>query len=969
MVRTNRSQSRRFTVRSGLVASVAVLALVSPTLAQQEDTPERTEIWEPEPSAVVPGTDGNPPSDAIVLFDGTNLDAWQSVAGGEAGWSVADGAMTVVGGTGDIVTRQGFGDVQLHVEWRTPDKIAGDGQERGNSGVFLMRRYELQVLDSYDNRTYSNGQAASLYKQHIPAVDASRAPGQWQAYDVIFRAPSFAADGTVARPAVVTVLHNGVLVHDHVELKGPTAYIGDPAYELHGPREPIQLQDHGSPVSFRNVWVRELESTSERTAQLDLERLYSLPRVIGTTPTGTAWSPDSRQVAFLWNDAGTNFRDVWTASVDDPTPVRLTAFPQPDPAAETVQESPGGVAGIRARESAALDGGAAGLAWFPDGEHLLVSFRGNFYRVDPGASDDPTALGLAGRQPQFAPDGSSLAYLSRGEVWIVPLDGADVGEPRAITTGAGAAVGVSRYVWAPDSSSMAVLVRDASAVAMVAIPDYLGEATTATEVRRPFPGDESGRQTLQVVDVEDGSALDVRYSDDDRDLIFTLTWSGDSARLLIDTSDLYVKDRRLLAANASTGDTTLLYREQEPNNVMASWSAGWAVDGGVLFTSDRDDFYHLYHLAAGGEPRALTRGDWAVESFHAVEDEIFVVANAAHRAERQIYRLGDDPSSPFRLSRQAGTHAPTYSPDGRLAAVLFSSDSAPLELYLTALDTGAASQVTDSPLEEFDAYDWVAPEYVNFDSHVDGATIHGRLMLPPDFDPSRQYPAIIGSIYSNTLRNQWGGRNAHPLWGLDQYLLDQGYVLLNINIRGSWGHGRDFRRKMQLDYGGIDTEDIYSGVQYLESLGYVDTERIGLWGSSYGGLMTAMSLFKRPGVFAAGVAGAPATNVWHALTGEMRVMGRPQDQPEAYAASSAFTHAAGLEDPLMIIHGMRDRVVLFKDSLVLLENLMLHGKAGLLELVPLPNSPHGWDTRELYQTRFAFEKLVAHFDRHLKPSN
>ena len=187
-------------------------------------------------------------------------------------------------------------------------------------------------------------------------------------------------------------------------------------------------------------------------------------------------------------------------------------------------------------------------------------------------------------------------------------------------------------------------------------------------------------------------------------------------------------------------------------------------------------------------------------------------------------------------------------------------------------------------------------------------------------------------------------------------------------MRGSGGRGRDHRRGIRLDYGGMDIEDLESGVRFLRTLGYVDMQRVGLWGSSYGGLMTAMSLFKRPGVFAAGVAGAPATNVWHALTGEMMVMGRPQDQPEAYATSSAFTHAAGLQDPLMIIHGMRDRIVLFKDSLQLLENLMLLGKAHLLELVVLPNSPHGWDTRELYQTRYAFKRLVSHFDRYLKPS-
>jgi hypothetical protein len=165
--------------------------------------------------------------------------------------------MTVVAGTGAIHTRRFFGDAQLHIEWRTPSEVRGEGQERGNSGVFLQQRYEVQVLDSWNNRTYSNGQAASIYKQYIPLVNASRRPGEWQTYDIFFRAPRFAADSTLERPGYVTVVHNGVLVQDHVELKGITVYRGAPLYLAHGPL-PIMLQDHGNPVSYRNIWLREL---------------------------------------------------------------------------------------------------------------------------------------------------------------------------------------------------------------------------------------------------------------------------------------------------------------------------------------------------------------------------------------------------------------------------------------------------------------------------------------------------------------------------------------------------------------------------------------------------------------------------------------------------------------------------------------------------------------------------------------
>jgi hypothetical protein len=222
--------------------------------------PEDTEVWEPEPAIVTPGREGTAPSDAIILFDGTDLTGWTHEDGSDARWSIEDGVMTVAPGTGNIRTRQGFGDIQLHIEWRTPAGIAGDGQGRGNSGLFFMERYELQILDSYENRTYSNGQAGAIYKQHIPLVNASRAPGVWQSYDVVFIAPRFAPDETLVSPAYMTVFHNGVLIQNHVELQGPMEYIGLPEYEAHGDREPILLQDHSNPVSFRNIWVREISA-------------------------------------------------------------------------------------------------------------------------------------------------------------------------------------------------------------------------------------------------------------------------------------------------------------------------------------------------------------------------------------------------------------------------------------------------------------------------------------------------------------------------------------------------------------------------------------------------------------------------------------------------------------------------------------------------------------------------------------
>ena len=249
---------------------LATVVLSACSFAQQpQGDPKATEIWEPVPKIVTPGkAASDAPSDAIVLFDGKNLDQWISSKDGSspAAWTVNDGFFTVKKGTGNIQTRRSFTDYQLHIEWRIPTDITGTNQARGNSGIFLASvgtgdaGYELQVLDCYDNKTYVNGQTASIYKQSIPLANACKKPGEWQAYDVIWTAPRFNDDGSVKSPARVTVLHNGVLVQNNYELKGVTQYIGAPYYKKHGPA-PIKLQDHGDPspaISFRNIWVREL---------------------------------------------------------------------------------------------------------------------------------------------------------------------------------------------------------------------------------------------------------------------------------------------------------------------------------------------------------------------------------------------------------------------------------------------------------------------------------------------------------------------------------------------------------------------------------------------------------------------------------------------------------------------------------------------------------------------------------------
>lgn len=215
----------------------------------------------PQPPVADPGPAGPPlpaSSDAVVLFDGRDLSKWVTGKGEPAAWKVENGYMEVVKGSGSIRTKEGFGDCQLHVEWASPAGVVGAGQGRGNSGVFLMDTYEVQILDCYHNKTYPDGMTASVYGQYPPLVNACRKPGEWQTFDIVFHPPRFDAGGKLLHPALMTVFHNGILVHDDVELTGPTAHKDRPPYEVHAGKLPISLQDHGHPVRFRNIWIRGL---------------------------------------------------------------------------------------------------------------------------------------------------------------------------------------------------------------------------------------------------------------------------------------------------------------------------------------------------------------------------------------------------------------------------------------------------------------------------------------------------------------------------------------------------------------------------------------------------------------------------------------------------------------------------------------------------------------------------------------
>jgi len=694
-------------------------------------------------------------------------------------------------------------------------------------------------------------------------------------------------------------------------------------------------------------------TAQENDGAMSLDRLYTLPQVIGTAPEAPVWSPDARWAAFLWNDAGYPFRDIWAYDTELGERVRLTDL-----------------GGAQAKSESARGVGEA--RWMASGERLVFSFRGDIHSVglDSTQPQSVTRTDAHESRPRPAPGSERVAFLREGDLWVKVLaNGAD-GEMRRLMRTDSNKISVERFAWSPGGERIAAIVADNTEVPVREIHYYEEGEHKVRRLSRPFPGDETTRRRIVILDAS-GGGEPLRLEHPAEHPIYTMAWSSSGEKLMVDSSSFMLENRNIRVYDAETGAGELHYTHHEPRQLNPGWSAAWAPDDdGLIILSDREGWYHLYHQRRpGGEIRRITDGEWEIADFivDSQDGQIYFRANKAHRAERQIYRVAVAGGDVERMSRRPGTHDPVYAPDFTHAIDRFSNDVTPPDLLLHRLDeAGEAERVTDSPLAEFGGYDLADVRYETFDSHIDGTELIARVSLPADYDPDKRYPLIVGSVYADSVRNQWGGRTSHPSWGLDQVLVDRGYVLLNVNVRGSWGQGKAFRQDLLSGYGGIDIEDLESGVHHLIDQGIADRERVAVWGSSYGGLMTLMSLFKKPEVYAAGIAGAPASNAGHAFPGQMWVLGEPVgDYVDRYKRQSAYYQSEGLQNPLMIIHGSADAVVLYSDTLELVERMIAQGK--MFELVTLPGGSHAWSSDSLAQARFSFHKMITFFDRHLKP--
>lgn len=695
-----------------------------------------------------------------------------------------------------------------------------------------------------------------------------------------------------------------------------------------------------------------------RAPELTLERILSGPSLTGTAPSSPLWSPDSSRLAFRWNDEARSRREIWVVEADGSDLRRLTS------------DSEG--------RSSVRD-----LAWLPGGDGMIYLRSGELWCTDlTGKSVRLFEFDGSPSNLAVSPDSRYASVLQNGDLWLVELsEGPTRGAIRRMTTVGVASIsnlaigryrrrdveigsyiwGGPTYAWAPDSRSIAVHYVDRREVRTVPFPNYLGDETNPNLVRRSYPGDPNESRMVGLLQVDSGELKLLDLPDPDATRVVDFSWSA-GGRLLLDRESDTAVDRWLHVLEPATGDLRELWHDHRETRVYTTAGSQWHPDGKhVIVLGDLRDRYGLYALSfEDPEPRLLTDPAFDVTGgpLLAANGAIFYPSNQPSPHEQHVFRTELNGGVPTRVTSQPGTARPYPSPDGARMAMLHSDDVSPTELYLADASGGnSIRRITRSLPSDFEQRSWAKARYVTFPSLVDDATLHARILTPKNLEPGRRYPVLFGPIYSNTVRNRWAG-----FYGmLQQLLVEKGFIVVQVDVRGSTGYGRAFREQFLADFAGRDLDDLESAVTHLETLPYVDPDRIGIWGSSYGGTLTVFALLKKPGLFDAGVACAAAVDPHFFGGDDVAIVRRPDTHPDAFLRG-AVQYAANLKDPLLLIHGMQDQVVPFKTVVVLAEELMRKGKD--FDFAFAPAGTHGWTSPPHY-ARYLLGKLISHFERHL----
>jgi dipeptidyl-peptidase-4 len=696
-------------------------------------------------------------------------------------------------------------------------------------------------------------------------------------------------------------------------------------------------------------------SVKAQESELSLDDLFATPKLTGTSPSSPSWAPDSKNLAFSWSEPGNSGRGLWV-STSDGKEVRLVSS----------------IASASVRD----------IVWTD--ANTIISLRdNNLWETLLSQEEDnqlTTVMTGAGNL-SISPSGNQAAYIRNGDLWIVDLLSkkniqlTEIGMASLSRLGKGRYSRPEReigpgiwsgpiYKWSPDGKTIAFHSVNRSEMRKVPFPDYLADETSPNEVRRSYPGDPNEIRMVGLINIESGNIIYLDLPAPYANQVIDFNWSANSD-LLVDTASDTAVERKLFVVASGESQLREIWHSVRESRMYTSFGSTWHPDGKkVIFLSDMGDRYGLYTIDTSDPnllPQLLTDPSYDVLSSPSIAgDALFYSGNGVNPYEQHVYRLKISNGSPEQVTRLSGRNVGYPSPDGRHLVFMHSNDTSPPELYVVRSDGGNAAQITHSPLPTFTERTWATAEYVSFPSLVDEYTLHARILKPANMKPGTKYPVLFGPVYSNTARNRWAGN-----YSLVQNLLaKKGYIIVQVDSRGSNGYGRAFREEFLLGFADQDIEDYASAVTYMESLDYVDPDRIGIWGSSYGGTLSVYSLLMKPGLFQVGVAAAAAVDPVFFGTDDVAIVRSPKTHPEIFERK-ALRYAANLEDKLLFIHGMQDHVVPFKTTAVLAEELIKLGKD--FDFAFAPGATHGW-SRERNYNRYLFGKLIEYFDRYLAVS-
>lgn len=724
-------------------------------------------------------------------------------------------------------------------------------------------------------------------------------------------------------------------------------------------------------------------ATAQGLSKLTVERINAEPALGGVLPTDVAWMPDGKRVTWLKPSAiAGSPADLWSLEASTGKAALLLE------GSRLLAPAAGGDA-----KPIAL----RGYSWAPSGEALLVSHGGDVFLVDVRQKTVRTLVKTPEEEefPTLSPDGRRVAFVRKNDLYVA--DVASGRETRLTSRGSDTVLngrldwayeeelaGRSgrAFAWAPDSKKIAYVQLDQARVPTFPIVDFLPATNTILTQRYPKPGEPNPVVRLGVVAIEQGAGPErlVSFTPDDLYIVPDLAWSQDSETLAFQQLSREQNELQLRVLTVPESPTGLLggprtvLTERSPTWVNPSPAPRFLKDNRrFVWVSERDGFAHVYICDLAGSCRAVTQGPWTVEASSTfastggpllVEERtgfVYFTATEKDARERHLYRARLDGTGRARLTREDGTHQVTLSPDAKFYVDTFSDAATPPRVALSSADGLHRTPIEENRSPEILRYERGQLEWVDL-SAKDGTVLHASLLKPADFDPRRRYPAIVsvyGGPQAQSVQNAW-----YHVSPFEHLLASHGFLVFSLDNRGTANRGHAFESAIFHDLGRVELEDQLVGVEYLKALPFVDSGHLGIMGWSYGGYMTLYALTHAPGVFRAGVAGAPVTDwkLYDSIYTE-RYMGTPQSNPKGYESSSPLAAAAALQGELLIIHGTADDNVHVANTLSFADALIRAGRPHVLNLQP--SQLHGFGG---VANRIARDQAtLRHFETYLKP--